>query len=98
MLDPCCGEGNLLVRAITGNPLASFVGSDIDSSQLLKARKVFKRSGRRKAAGRVDLFVADLKRFPALATSFDCIISDLPFGREHCTESVFGRVVEFVFF
>jgi 23S rRNA G2445 N2-methylase RlmL len=74
ILDPCCGSGTLLVEAARMSPDAIAIGSDIDRSVLLVAAS----NG---ANARCRWIQADLGRLPYRDGFANCVLANLPWGR-----------------
>jgi 23S rRNA G2445 N2-methylase RlmL len=75
VLDPCCGTGTLLSEARRLLPDVVTIGSDIDRASLLAA------SGNAPDAGGRWL-QADLGRLPYRDGFADCVLANLPWGRQ----------------
>jgi len=80
VLDPMCGAGVILVEAAMCWPNCSYIGVDIDESQLLCAS-----SNCLLAARSVELLNGDAQHLPFPSDSIDVLICDIPFGRQYST-------------
>jgi hypothetical protein len=86
VLDPMCGRANLLVEGALNWPACSFVGCDVDPSQIDAARANVSRAG---VDQRVTLFQADSSTcIPMADNSVHKVCVDVPFGKQ------FGSVQE----
>ena len=74
ILDPCCGTGTLLIEARRLVPDAITIGSDIDRDRLLAA-------SRNGSDARCRWVQADLGRLPYPDGFADCVVANLPWGR-----------------
>jgi tRNA (guanine6-N2)-methyltransferase len=76
-LNLACGSGTLLVERLSRGPANVATGLDIDEQALACARLNLEASG---YASQATLLRADARHLPFPATSFDTIVTDLPFG------------------
>jgi ubiquinone/menaquinone biosynthesis C-methylase UbiE len=93
VLDPCCGTGSLLFEAKEYWPHCTYIGTDIDESQLEKAAINIRALATRAMSGggggggggggnSVSLVHADCGDLPLRDGSIDAVVSDLPFGKQ----------------
>jgi tRNA (guanine6-N2)-methyltransferase len=75
ILDPCCGSGTLLIETSRLVPDANTIGADIDRNALQTAAG----NGRDVSCRWVQ---ADLGRLPFADGCADCVVANLPWGRQ----------------
>ena len=81
VLDPCCGTASLLLEARDHWPRCTYIGADIDASQLEKARINSAALASRSAGNSLSLVRGDCASLPVQDGSVDAVVSDLPFGK-----------------
>ncbi|KAM4792902.1 U6 snRNA (guanine-N(2))-methyltransferase THUMPD2 isoform 1-T1 [Cyanocitta cristata] len=79
VLDPMCGLGTILLEAAKEWPEACYWGADISDSQLEGADGNIRTAG---LMDKIELLKASVKALPLPSESFDCVISDIPFGKK----------------
>ena len=83
-LDPCCGTGSILIEMREHWPTSSYLGVDVDESQLALAKANADAAlARRPRGGALVLLHASCAAMPLQRASVDAIVSDLPFGVQH---------------
>ncbi|XP_035257097.1 THUMP domain-containing protein 2 isoform X1 [Anguilla anguilla] len=84
VLDPMCGVGTILLEAAKECPNSSFLGMDIEESQLQKARDNVQFA---ELSGRVEVIKSSVKAIPVPSESVDAVVCDIPFGRKFGSKS-----------
>ncbi|XP_064173359.1 THUMP domain-containing protein 2 isoform X3 [Anguilla rostrata] len=84
VLDPMCGVGTILLEAAKECPNSSFLGMDIEESQLQKARDNVQFA---ELSGRVEVIKSSVKAIPVPPESVDAVVCDIPFGRKFGSKS-----------
>lgn len=83
VLDPCCGSGTIVVEAVRGGACA--VGGDVEAGVLAAARANVGAAGVGAA-----LCWLDARALPFAAGTFDCVVVNLPWGRQVGMEGSMG--------
>lgn len=76
IVDPMCGTGTILREGVARNPGATWLGGDLDTGAVLMARGSLPGQ-----SGEVREW--DATRLPLGPASVDCIICNLPFGKQY---------------
>lgn len=76
VIDPMCGTGTILIETLARNGQATYLGGDIDGEAVA--------IGTRRSAGKgVQLQEWDARELPLVDRSVDCILCNLPFGKQY---------------
>ena len=76
VLDPMCGTGTIPAEAMAWNRQTTVEGGDIDAAAVAMARERLAETG-------VALNQWDARKLPHGSGSVDCIVSNIPFGKQH---------------
>jgi len=93
LFDPMCGRGICLLEAHKVSPGTVVLGADADAGRVGEAA-----ANRTPHAAPIELMVSSAVRMPLRAGCVDCIVCDLPFGKEYgsvdANRSFYPRVLE----
>ncbi len=81
VLDPTCGAGTILIEAEVFNP-GIVIGADLNADAVGAAKANIANAG-----SRAKVLSADARQLPVAARSVDCVIANLPWGKQVASDA-----------